>query len=262
MALGVVRTPFLLSSVSASKFAITSGDAHCKLSNGAGISAFGGELTISGRIRRAVVGSSRSESWGSTGLLRSRNGNSRRWKLMHSSVSVRAVQENEIVETSLSLESEESASNEAMEAVPAKGLPNQVLEAKGLAYDGPGKGGQWLSSTTRHVRIYIGVADPETKLMDQTQLDKITLMLDPDNEFIWPEDKVQKVYNYFAELVEGYAGAPCTEYTLRLIGSDIEHYIRKLLLGNEIKYNLDCRVLNFSMGKPRYESGIVEEAED
>lgn len=46
-------------------------------------------------------------------------------------------------------------------------------------------------------------------------------------------------------------GAPLTEYTLRLIGSDIEHYIRKLLYDGEIKYNMNARVLNFSMGKPR-----------
>ena len=46
-------------------------------------------------------------------------------------------------------------------------------------------------------------------------------------------------------------GAPLTEYTLRLIGSELEHFIRKMLFANEIKYNLECRVLNFSMGKPR-----------
>lgn len=46
-------------------------------------------------------------------------------------------------------------------------------------------------------------------------------------------------------------GAPLTEYTLRLIGSDIEHYIRKLLYTGEIQYNMNARVLNFSMGKPR-----------
>ena len=46
-------------------------------------------------------------------------------------------------------------------------------------------------------------------------------------------------------------GADLTEYTLRLIGSDLEHYIRSMLLDGEISYNLDCRVLNFSMGKPR-----------
>jgi hypothetical protein len=46
-------------------------------------------------------------------------------------------------------------------------------------------------------------------------------------------------------------GAPLTEYTLRLIGSDIEHYIRKMLYDGEIQYNMNARVLNFSMGKPR-----------
>lgn len=46
-------------------------------------------------------------------------------------------------------------------------------------------------------------------------------------------------------------GAPLTEYTLRLIGSDVEHYIRKLLYDGEIQYNMNARVLNFSMGKPR-----------
>ncbi|KAI9087110.1 hypothetical protein K1719_030945 [Acacia pycnantha] len=34
-------------------------------------------------------------------------------------------------------------------------------------------------------------------------------------------------------------------------GSDIEHYIRKLLYDGEIKYNMNSKVLNFSMGKPR-----------
>ncbi|MCL7027653.1 hypothetical protein MKW94_024369 [Papaver nudicaule] len=46
-------------------------------------------------------------------------------------------------------------------------------------------------------------------------------------------------------------GAPLTEYTLRLIGSDVEHYIRKLLYDGEITYNMNARQLNFSMGKPR-----------
>lgn len=36
-----------------------------------------------------------------------------------------------------------------------------------------------------------------------------------------------------------------------MIGSDVEHYIRKLLYDGEIKYNMNSRVLNFSMGKPR-----------
>ena len=40
-------------------------------------------------------------------------------------------------------------------------------------------GGQWLSSTTRHVRIYAADIDPETNAFDQTQMDQLTLMLDP-----------------------------------------------------------------------------------
>ncbi|XP_077249752.1 subunit NDH-M of NAD(P)H:plastoquinone dehydrogenase complex [Tasmannia lanceolata] len=112
-------------------------------------------------------------------------------------------------------------------------------------------GGQWLSSVTRHVRIYAAYIDPVTYAFDQTQMDKLTLILDPTNEFLWTPETCNKVYAYFQELVDHYEGAPLTEYTLRLIGSDIEHYIRKLLYEGEIKYNMNARVLNFSMGKPR-----------
>ncbi|XP_038899189.1 NAD(P)H-quinone oxidoreductase subunit M, chloroplastic [Benincasa hispida] len=112
-------------------------------------------------------------------------------------------------------------------------------------------GGQWLSSVTRHVRIYAAYIDPVTCEFDQTQMDKLTLILDPSNEFLWNPQTCNKVYAYFQELVDHYEGAPLTEYTLRLIGSDIEHYIRKMLYDGEIKYNMNARVLNFSMGKPR-----------
>lgn len=112
-------------------------------------------------------------------------------------------------------------------------------------------GGQWLSSVTRHVRIYAAYIDPETAAMDQSQTDKLTLILDPTDEFVWNEETCNKVYVYFQELVDHYEGAEMTEYTLRLIGSDIEHYIRKMLYDGEIKYNMNARVLNFSMGKPR-----------
>ncbi|CAN8276515.1 unnamed protein product [Cochlearia groenlandica] len=112
-------------------------------------------------------------------------------------------------------------------------------------------GGQWLSSVTRHVRIYAAYIDPETCEFDQTQMDKLTLILDPTEEFVWKDETCNKVYSYFQELVDHYEGAPLTEYTLRLIGSDIEHYIRKMLFDGEIQYNMDARVLNFSMGKPR-----------
>ncbi len=78
----------------------------------------------------------------------------------------------------------------------------ETTKAKGLSVE---QGGRWLSSTTRHVRIYAGYIDPVTNVMDQSQLDKLTLMLDPDDEFLWPEDKVQAVYAYFKELVDHYA---------------------------------------------------------
>ncbi|XP_010063443.2 NAD(P)H-quinone oxidoreductase subunit M, chloroplastic [Eucalyptus grandis] len=112
-------------------------------------------------------------------------------------------------------------------------------------------GGQWLSSATRHVRIYAAYIDPVTCEFDQSQMDKLTLILDPTNEFVWSSETCNKVYACFQELVDHYEGAPLTEYTLRLIGSDVEHYIRKLLYDGEIKYNMNARVLNFSMGKPR-----------
>ncbi|XP_065882224.1 NAD(P)H-quinone oxidoreductase subunit M, chloroplastic [Euphorbia lathyris] len=112
-------------------------------------------------------------------------------------------------------------------------------------------GGQWLSSVTRHVRIYAAYIDPDTWEMDQTQMDKLTILLDTTNEFVWTDETCHKVFCYFQELVDHYEGAPLTEYTLRLIGSDIEHYIRKLLYDGEIKYNMNSKVLNFSMGKPR-----------
>lgn len=134
------------------------------------------------------------------------------------------------------------------------------VETKGLSRE---YGGQWLSCTTRHVRIYAAYIDMETCAMDQSQMDKLTLLLDPTDEFLWTDDTCHKVYSYFQELVDHYEGAPLTEYTLRLIGSDIEHYIRKLLFKGEIQYNMDARVLNFSMGKPRigfnYNNGEVQD---
>lgn len=91
----------------------------------------------------------------------------------------------------------------------------ETTQAKGLSVE---QGGQWLSCTTRHVRIYAGYIDPVTKVMDQSQLDKLTLMLDPDNEFLWPEEKVQEVYGYFKELVDNYAVSNCCFVTWLQLG--------------------------------------------
>ncbi|KAL6651125.1 hypothetical protein ACP70R_010050 [Stipagrostis hirtigluma subsp. patula] len=144
---------------------------------------------------------------------------------------------------------EEEQGKAAARKGDAQSLPRQPLaESKNLSRE---YGGQWLSSTTRHIRIYAAYIDPETNAFDQTQMDKLTLILDPQDEFVWNDETCQMVYNEFQDLVDHYEGAPLSEYTLRLIGSDLEHYIRKLLYDGVIKYNMRSRVLNFSMGKPR-----------
>jgi NAD(P)H-quinone oxidoreductase subunit M len=61
------------------------------------------------------------------------------------------------------------------------------------------------------------------------------------------------VYRKFDELVEAYDGADLTEYNLRRIGSDLEHLMRSLLQSGEISYNLESRVVNYSMGLPQVE---------
>jgi NAD(P)H-quinone oxidoreductase subunit M len=105
-----------------------------------------------------------------------------------------------------------------------------------------------LKSTTRHIHIYTAeVIDNELQPSDQV----LTLDIDPDNELTWDDDALQKVYRYFDDLVEEYAGQDLTEYNLRKIGSDLEHFVRSLLQNGEIGYNLNSRVLNYSMGLPQ-----------
>ena len=79
----------------------------------------------------------------------------------------------------------------------------------------------------------------------------LTLDVDPDNELNWTDDTLQKVYRKFDELVEAYTGEELTDYNLRRIGSDLEHFVRSLLQKGEISYNLKSRVLNYSMGLPQ-----------
>ena len=105
-----------------------------------------------------------------------------------------------------------------------------------------------LKSTTRHIRIFTAeVANNELIPSDSV----LTLDIDPDNELNWKEESLQKVYRKFDELVESYSGEDLTEYNLRRIGSDLEHFVRSLLQKGEISYNLDSRVLNYSMGLPQ-----------
>jgi NAD(P)H-quinone oxidoreductase subunit M len=106
-----------------------------------------------------------------------------------------------------------------------------------------------LKSTTRHIRIFAGEIDSDGELVPSSQV--LTLDIDPDNEFIWNEDALQKLRDKFNELVEASSGADLTDYNLRRIGSDLEHFVRSLLQLGEIRYNLNARVNNYSMGLPQ-----------
>ena len=76
-----------------------------------------------------------------------------------------------------------------------------------------------LKSTTRHVRIITAeVVDEELKFHPN----KLTLDLDPDNEFIWNEDSLNKINQKFNELIKERAGKNLDDYELRKIGSEIK----------------------------------------
>jgi NAD(P)H-quinone oxidoreductase subunit M len=112
-----------------------------------------------------------------------------------------------------------------------------------------------VKSTTRHVRLYSAEVNGNELIPSDRVL---TLDIDPDNEFSWNEDTLQKVYRQFDALVEQNNGEDLSEYNLRRIGSDLEHFIRSLLLNGELSYNLGARVRNYSMGLPRMESPDTE----
>ncbi|HEY9622915.1 MAG TPA: NAD(P)H-quinone oxidoreductase subunit M [Crinalium sp.] len=105
-----------------------------------------------------------------------------------------------------------------------------------------------LKSTTRHIRIFTAEVDGSELV---PSADKLTLDVDPDNEMVWNDEALQAVYRKFDELVDAYAGADLTDYNLRRIGSDLEHFVRSLLQSGQIAYNLQSRVRNYSMGLPR-----------
>lgn len=112
-----------------------------------------------------------------------------------------------------------------------------------------------IKCTTRHIRIYTAeIKDNELLESDNV----LTLDIDPDNEFNWNEDALQKMYRQFDELVESYSGEDLTEYNLRRIGSDLEHYMRSLLQSGQISYNLNSRVLNYSMGLPQIDPQTIK----
>ncbi|MFM7425394.1 MAG: NAD(P)H-quinone oxidoreductase subunit M [Elainella sp.] len=105
-----------------------------------------------------------------------------------------------------------------------------------------------LKSTTRHIRIYTADLQNDELVPSENQL---TLDVDPDNELLWNDDALQQVYRKFDALVADYAGADLTDYNLRRIGSDLEHFVRALLQSGQVSYNLNSRVRNYSLGLPR-----------
>lgn len=108
---------------------------------------------------------------------------------------------------------------------------------------------QLLKSTTRHIRIFSAEVNSDGELVPSNQV--LTLDVDPDNEFNWNEDTLQKVYHKFDELVESHSKADLTDYNMRRIGSDLEHFVRSLLQSGQISYNSSGRALNYSMGLPQ-----------
>ncbi|NJM86098.1 MAG: NAD(P)H-quinone oxidoreductase subunit M [Cyanobacteria bacterium CRU_2_1] len=105
-----------------------------------------------------------------------------------------------------------------------------------------------LKSTTRHIRIFAAEVQND-ELVPSTA--KLTLDVDPDNELLWTDEVLQQVYRQFDALVVSYDGAELTDYNLRRIGSDLEHFVRSLLQSGAVSYNLNSRVRNYSLGVPR-----------
>ncbi|NEQ28737.1 MAG: NAD(P)H-quinone oxidoreductase subunit M [Microcoleus sp. SIO2G3] len=106
-----------------------------------------------------------------------------------------------------------------------------------------------LKSTTRHIRIFTAEVDANDAFVESN--DRLTIDVDPDNELIWNDEALQSVYRKFEELVAANDGVDLTDYNLRRIGSDLEHFVRSLLQSGTISYNLKSRVRNYSLGLPR-----------
>ena len=107
-----------------------------------------------------------------------------------------------------------------------------------------------LKCTTRHVRIFTAIVANNDLILDNGHL---TLDIDPDNEFLWNDQTIKKVQDYFRELVDAQVDNELCDYSLRKIGSLLEDFIRNLLQSGELSYNPNSRVMNYSMGLPRTE---------
>ena len=105
-----------------------------------------------------------------------------------------------------------------------------------------------LKSTTRHVRIFTADVINCELIFDPK---KLTIDVDPDNEFLWNEESLNKVNEKFNNLVSERDGKNLDDYELRRIGSEIEGLIKLLLQQGLLSYNPECRVMNYSMGLPK-----------
>ena len=105
-----------------------------------------------------------------------------------------------------------------------------------------------LKSTTRHVRIFTAEVINSELIFNPK---KLTIDVDPDNEFLWNDESLNKVHEKFNNLVIERNGKDLDDYELRRIGSEIEGLIKLLLQQGLLSYNPECRVMNYSMGLPK-----------
>ncbi len=105
-----------------------------------------------------------------------------------------------------------------------------------------------FKSTTRHIHIFAAEIENDELV---PSADKLTLDIDPDNELQWTDEALQQMYRKFDELVAASKGEILTDYTIRRIGSDLEHFVRSLLHQGTVSYNLQSRVRNYSLGLPK-----------
>ena len=105
-----------------------------------------------------------------------------------------------------------------------------------------------LKSTTRHVRIFSADVINNELIFDPK---KLTIDIDPDNEFLWNEESLNEIHAKFNQLISEREGKDLDDYELRKIGSEIEGLIKLLLQKGLLSYNPECRVMNYSMGLPK-----------
>lgn len=122
---------------------------------------------------------------------------------MRKAYSISAQQQAEVNESQeVKVEEQEQEQKKVKTGKPLRPVETQVnVKSKNMSRE---YGGQWLSSVTRHVRIFAAYIDPETWEFDQTQMDKLTMLLDPSDEFLWTPETCRKVFEYFQELVDHY----------------------------------------------------------